>query len=154
MSSRVSAIKKVLTENPDSFVVLSNGLTSREASHFIPSDRCFYMLHGMGESLAVGIGLSKAMPNQHVVVIEGDYNALMGLASWSLMPCPNLTYYVLVNGISETTGGQLLPKLPYVPTWCNVLTVQRGKEVTPNPPSPRTIWRKCQQWLASRPLLS
>ena len=149
MNSRVASIQKILDENPNSFVILSNGLTAREAACFIPSNRCFYMLHGMGESLAVGIGFAKAKPTQSVVVVEGDYNALMGLASWSLMPCPNLTYYVLANGISETTGGQRLPILPFIPSWCHVVSVAPGKEVTPNPPSPVEIWNKCQFWLTA-----
>ena len=151
MNSRVESIKKILGKNPDAFVVLSNGLTAREAANFIPSDRCFYMLHGMGESLSVGIGFAKAKPTQPVVVIEGDYNALMGLASWCLMPCPHLRYYVLDNGISETTGGQTIPKLPFVPKWCHVVSVLPGKEATPNPPSPVEIWNKCQRWLTAHP---
>jgi thiamine pyrophosphate-dependent acetolactate synthase large subunit-like protein len=148
MNSRIGSIRKILVENPEAFVILSNGLTSREAAHFIPSARCFYMLHGMGESLAVGVGFAKSKPHQAVVVIEGDYNALMGLASWSLMPCPNLKYYILDNGVSETTGGQTIPKLPFVPSWCNVVSVNHGKNETPNPPQPAEIWSKCQSWLS------
>lgn len=150
MNSRVEAIKVILDSHPDAFVLLSNGLTSREAAFFVRSDRCFYMLHGMGESLAVGLGFAKTKPSQPVVVIEGDFNALMGLAAWSLMPCPNLTYYVLDNGISETTGGQVLPKLPFLPEWCNVVAVRPGKEETRNPPHPIEIWERSQLWLAGR----
>jgi len=147
MNSRVQSIKNIIKENPEALLILSNGLASREAAYFIPNDRSFYMLHGMGESLAVGIGFAKAKPSQLVVVIDGDYNAIMGLSSWSLMPCSNLKYYVLDNGISETTGGQLLPNLPFVPEWCNVISVEPGKEVTPNPPSPFETWSKCRRWL-------
>lgn len=148
MNSRVESIRKILHSNPDALVILSNGLTAREAAHFLPDERCFYMLHGMGESLSVGVGFAKARPSQPTVVIEGDYNALMGLASWSLMPCANLRYYVLDNGISETTGGQSLPKLPFVPEWCHVVKVKPGKDATPNPPSPVETWGKCQRWLS------
>lgn len=148
MNNRVQAIKEILDDNPDSFIILSNGLTSREAAYFLPSSRCFYMLHGMGESLSVGLGFAKTKCTQKVVVIDGDYNALMGLSSWSLMPCDNLKYYVLVNGISETTGGQPVPSLPFVPKWCHVILVKPGKSITPNPPSPSEIWAKCQLWLS------
>ena len=85
-----------------------------------------------------------------VVVIDGDGNALMGLSSWSLMPLPNLTYYVLQNRMYETTGGQAVPELPFVPEWCNVVEIAPGKEETPNPPSPVSIWRTCQSWLLYR----
>lgn len=148
MSNRVRAIKKVLDLNPDAFVILSNGLTTREAAHFLPQDRCFYMLHGMGEALSVGLGFARARPSQPTVVIDGDYNAVMGLASWSLMPCQNLSYYVLDNGISETTGGQPVPKLPVVPDWCHVVKVQPGKGLSPNPPDPAEIWSNCRRWLS------
>ncbi len=147
MSDRARAIGEILEANSQAFVVLSNGLTSREAAHFHRSSRCFYMLHGMGEALAVGIGLAKARPDIEVVVIEGDYNALMGLASWSLMPVPNLEYYVLQNGVAETTGGQPVPALPALPSWCRTVDIEAGMAQTPNPPSPESIWKDCQQWL-------
>jgi thiamine pyrophosphate-dependent acetolactate synthase large subunit-like protein len=147
MSDRARAIERILESHPLAFVLLSNGLTSREASHFHPSPRCFYMLHGMGETLSVGVGLARARPELEVVVIEGDYNAIMGLSSWSLMPVPNLRYYVLVNGTAETTGGQPVPSLPAVPSWCSLAPINPGKAETPNPPPPEAIWRDCQNWL-------
>lgn len=147
MNKRFETIGDILTCYPNAFVILSNGLTSREAAYFYPNDRCFYLLHAMGEALSVGIGLALAQPNLEIVVIDGDGNALMGLSSWSLMPLPNLTYYVLENRMHETTGGQAVPKLPFVPEWCNVLKISPGKENTPNPPSPVDIWISCQNWL-------
>lgn len=149
MNSRTAAIKGIIDNHTDALIILSNGLTSREAAEFTPSPNSFYMLHGMGEALSVGIGAASSKPDLKVVVIDGDFNALMGLSSWSLMPQPNLTYYVLDNGISETTGGQRLPKLPAIPDWCNVLKIEAGKENTPNPPGPVETWNKCQQWLAN-----
>src|SRR3989344_3683477 len=144
MKKRIESIGDILDNHPGAFVILSNGLTSREAASFLRSDRCFYLLHAMGEALSVGIGLSLALPNLKVVVIDGDGNALMGLSSWSLMPLPNLTYYVLKNRMYETTGGQAVPELPFVPKWCNVLEISPGKEETPNPPLPVNMWRACQ----------
>jgi len=149
MNRRPTVIKNILDQHPDAFVVLSNGLTSREASHFFRQQRCLYMLHAMGESLAVGVGLAKALPRLQVVVIEGDYNALMGLAAWSLMPLSNLRYYVLDNRSSETTGGQSVPRLPFVPAWCSVVQMASGRSDAPNPPPPRDIWHECRAWLVS-----
>ena len=148
MNNRVDAIKLILDRHKTSFFVLSNGLTSREASYFHGDARCFYMLHAMGESLSVGIGLALAKPSTSIVVIDGDYNALMGLSSWAMMPINNLIYYVLANGTSETTGGQCLPSLPFIPEWCNVVNIQPGKSITPNPPAPITIWANTQHWLS------
>lgn len=147
---RSRAIRRILDSHPGAFFVLSNGLTSREAAFFERQDRCLYLLHAMGEALAVGVGLAQARPELEVVVIDGDNNALMGLAAWSLMPVPNVAYYVLANGVAETTGGQVLPKLPAVPEWCTVLAVEQGKAETPNPPAPAEIWQRCLSWLGRR----
>ena len=147
MNNRPDTICELLNAHPDAFVVMSNGLTSREAAHYHRQNRCFYMLHAMGEALAVGVGLARTQPDLEVVVIEGDYNTLMGLASWCLLPLPNLHYYVLANGLSETTGGQALPSLPVVPYWCTVLQIAPGKTNTPNPPPPAEIWNDCCRWL-------
>jgi hypothetical protein len=103
----------------------------------------------MGESLAVGVGLAKSLPELQVVVIDGDYNALMGLASWSLMPLPNLRYYILDNRSSETTGGQQIPCIPFIPNWCTPIKMAIGKSDTPNPPQPTEIWHDCRNWLFS-----
>lgn len=150
MNSRPEIIRDLLDAHPDAFFVLSNGLTSREAAHFHRQDRCFYLLHAMGEALSVGVGLAQAQPNLEVVVIDGDGNALMGLAAWSLMPLPNLHYYVLDNRSNETTGGQPLPPLPWWPEWCIVIPIALGRAETPNPPLPTDIWRACRDWMMRR----
>ncbi len=150
MNNRPDIIRNLLDAHPNAFFVLSNGLTSREAVHFHREDRCFYLLHGMGEALSVGVGLSMAQPDLEIVVIDGDGNALMGLASWSQMPRKNVTYYVLDNGMHETTGGQQLPAFPCVPNWCTVVKISPGKADTPNPPHPADLWQACQNWLNSR----
>lgn len=148
MNSRSDTLRALLDAHPAAFVVLSNGLTAREAAHFHRQDRCLYLLHAMGEALAVGVGLAQARPELEVVVIDGDGNALMGLASWSLLPLPNLRYYVLVNGLFETTGGQALPPLPAIPALCTLVPMAPGKADTPNPPQPHDIWHACRRWLA------
>ncbi len=150
MNNRPDTIRHLLDAHPNAFFVLANGLTSREAVHFHKEDRCLYLLHGMGEALSVGVGLSMAQPGLEIVVIDGDGNALMGLSSWSQMPRANVTYYVLDNGTYETTGGQEVPALPCVPDWCKVVKILPGKADTPNPPPPQDIWKFCQDWLKSR----
>ncbi len=147
MNKRIEIIDELLKNHPDAFFIFSNGLTSREASYFHPEDRCFYLLHGMGETLSIGIGFAKTQPNIEVVVVEGDGSALMGLASWSLMPVKNLHYYILANGVHETTGGQKLPSFPFIPDWCSIVEMSIGQEGTPNPPTPIEIMKRCQGWL-------
>jgi thiamine pyrophosphate-dependent acetolactate synthase large subunit-like protein len=138
--NRVEAINSILNDNPDAICILSNGLTSREAAHYLPSDRTFYLLHAMGEALSVGIGLAQSRAEKKIVVIDGDGNALMGMASWSMLNIQNLRYYILANGVFETTGGQVLPSFPALPKWCNVIQIDSSKLESLNPPSPEIIW--------------
>jgi thiamine pyrophosphate-dependent acetolactate synthase large subunit-like protein len=149
MNKRIDKISDLLQVHPKAFFIFSNGLTSREASYFYRENRCFYLLHGMGEALSIGIGFAKAQPDVETVVVDGDGNALMGLASWSLMPVKNLHYYILANGVHETTGGQKLPSFPFIPNWCAVIEMSIGQEGTPNPPSPSEIMTSCQKWLTN-----
>ena len=97
------------------------------------------MLHAMGESLSVGIGLAKTRKDVNVVVIDGDGNAQMGLSSWNCEPPSNLKYYVICNGEHATTGGQLLPKFSIKPSWVNFLSFYDENTPTPNPPLPHEI---------------
>jgi hypothetical protein len=145
--NRVEALRQIFCGHPDALFVLSNGLTSREAVHHLHQPQNFYLLHGMGEALSVGIGFALAAPEQEVVVIDGDGNALMGMASWSLMPQANVIYYVLDNGCYQTTGEQPLPTAVEWPSWCRRLQINRQTGRTPNPPSPEWIWLQTHQWL-------
>lgn len=145
--NRVEALEQIFSNHPESLFVLSNGLTSREAAHYLHQVNHFYLLHGMGEALSVGLGVARSDPELDVVVIDGDGNALMGMASWSMMPQKNLIYYVLDNGCYQTTGEQSLPEHVIWPPWCQRLMINRDKNSTPNPPLPETIWSDTRQWL-------
>ena len=144
---RVEAIQWLMRLHPSAAFVLSNGLTSREAVAFLFHQRCFYMVHGMGEALSVGIGLKSALPNTDIVVVEGDGGAVMGAASWCLLPIDRLHYYVLVNGVYETTGGQPVPLPSWEPDDVYTVNIQRGKRKSPIPPDPDTLKLNFKCWL-------
>ena len=144
---RIEAITKIYMENENSFFILSNGLTSREAAHFHPHNGSFYLLHAMGEALSVAIGLASTNPKLRIVVIDGDGNALMGMASWSSNKFKNIKYYILRNGTYDTTGSQVIPDIPMPPDWCHIYDIQIGQEISPNPPSPDVILKNSINWL-------
>jgi len=148
--NRVNAIKKIINDNQGSIIIISNGLSSREANYFLDNKRLFYMLHAMGESLSVGMGMIHANKKIKVVVIDGDYNAIMGSSSWHLLPnYKNLKYYILNNNISQTTGSQKIPK-PLVPlklkNYIKIIKIFGKKLKTPNPDNPKSIKKKIQDW--------
>jgi pyruvate/2-oxoacid:ferredoxin oxidoreductase beta subunit len=149
--NRVDAIKKIKNEHKDALFIISNGLTSREAANFVEEDNNFYLLHAMGEALSVGKGFASAMPNQDVIVIDGDGNALMGASSWHLNNYDNLYYYILDNGIFATTGGQKLPLNINWPKNCKILKIKDYNfPNTKNPPLPNVTWRKIKKWLKAK----
>jgi thiamine pyrophosphate-dependent acetolactate synthase large subunit-like protein len=138
--NRVEAIRSIYEENKNAHFILSNGLTSREASYAIPRPKSFYLLHGMGEAFSVGLGLAIAKPHINVVVIDGDGNSLMGLASLSMKNVGNIKYYILANGVYQTTGSQPIPALKILPDWAIVIDINEDVITSPNPPAPETIW--------------
>ncbi len=71
--------------------------------------RHFYLWGGMGGAFATGLGLALARPERRVVVLTGDGEALMGLASLATIAAArpaNLALLVLDNRSYGETGGQ------------------------------------------------
>ncbi|MFB3901888.1 MAG: thiamine pyrophosphate-dependent enzyme [Acidobacteriota bacterium] len=148
--NRMEAIRYILARHPGAAVIFCNGLNSREASHLAHRPGNFYLLHGMGEALSVGLGLRQSRPDLEVVVVDGDGNAAMGLGAWTSLPCDGVHYYVLKNSCYETTGGQAVPDLPFSHDAVQVMVVDPGITGTPNPPPAAQIKLEFQQWLADR----
>ena len=134
--NRVETIKRIMNSHPKSFFVFSNGLTSREACHFLYSEQSLYLIHAMGEALSVGFGLASALPDKEFIVIEGDGSSQMGLASWNNKNLDNLKYYVLINNKHQTTGGQMINEFKVKPDWIDFIKIEDSSHETPNPMNP------------------
>ena len=147
---RTEAIREIVERHGDAAIVFSNGLTSREAAFAAHRPGNFYLLHGMGEALSVGIGLATARPDMQVVVVDGDGNLAMGMAALTLMPVSNVTYYVLDNGIYETTGGQTFAPPFMDAPWINRIEIEAGTAGAPLPPVPEDIMAEFNAWIAGR----
>lgn len=145
--NRAEAILEIVARHPDAAIVFSNGLTSREAAHVADRPGNLYLLHGMGEALSVGVGLRLARPELEVVVVDGDGNALMGLAGWSFLPVAGLHYYVLENGTYETTGAQPVAALRVDAEGVRRVPIEAGTSKAPLPPAPEGIRERFQAWL-------
>ncbi len=93
----------------DELVVSANGFITRELFAIRDSAENFYMLGSMGQASSIGLGLALSLPDRKVVVIDGDGNILMNLASLATIGHnrpKNLLHFVLDNGIYASTGGQ------------------------------------------------
>jgi len=147
--NRVEGIKEIVTRHPRAAIVFSNGLTSREASFAADRPGNFYLLHGMGEALSVGIGLKLARPDLEVVVVDGDGNAAMGLAASALLPMTGLHYYVLDNDVYETTGSQPASRFNFKHAAMAVIEIEKGTIGAPLPPTPEKIKADFLKWINS-----
>jgi sulfopyruvate decarboxylase subunit beta len=68
----------------------------------------FYLEHAMGLASSIGLGLALNLPDERVVVIDGDGSVLMnmgGLATLARYRPPNLTHIIFDNGSLLSTGG-------------------------------------------------
>ena len=108
--TRTTAIELILDALPgDEAIIATTGKTGREL--FTISDRPnhLYVVGGMGTASAVGFGVAHALPQQPVVVIDGDGAALMklgALATIGFYQPSNLLHIILDNEAHDSTGGQ------------------------------------------------
>ncbi|WP_058041005.1 phosphonopyruvate decarboxylase [Streptomyces roseifaciens] len=107
--TRRQAVTGTAEALPDAFYVSTTGYASRElfAAHDTP--RNFYMQGSMGHALVFALGITRAVTDRPVVVLDGDGALLMHLGSMATagaVQAANLVHVVLDNGVYESTGGQ------------------------------------------------
>jgi sulfopyruvate decarboxylase subunit beta len=106
---RHEALKVISDCITNEFVVVCNGMISREFHAIKDRNRNFYMLGSMGLAPAIGLGVALSKPDKKVVSLLGDGNMLMSLGTLATIgktSPKNLTLVVIDNGCHESTGGQ------------------------------------------------
>jgi phosphonopyruvate decarboxylase len=66
----------------------------------------------MGKASSLGLGLALGRPERQVWVLDGDGSLVMNLGTLVTIAeqqPPNLTHFLLQNGVYEVTGGQPVP---------------------------------------------
>ena len=109
--TRQQALQAVIDETPqdEAIVVGTTGFTGRELFAINDRPNHFYMVGSMGCASSFGLGLSLALPNQRIVVADGDGATLMrmgNLATIGAYAGSNFQHLILDNGMHESTGGQ------------------------------------------------
>lgn len=104
------AVVAELLRDPGELLVVS-GLGSSTYDVGAAGDRAlnFYLWGAMGGAAMIGLGLARAQPRRHVLVLTGDGEMLMGmgaLASLAAAGLPNLAVAVLDNARFGETGAQ------------------------------------------------
>ena len=106
---RRAVVADLLATAPDALVVAGLGAPAWDVTATGDRDRTFPLWGGMGGAVAMGLGLALARPDDRVLVVTGDGEALMGLGALSTVgSCQpaNLAVVVVDNERYGETGMQ------------------------------------------------
>jgi sulfopyruvate decarboxylase subunit beta len=105
---RLECLRSVYPELENCLVVTIMGATAAELHSLGHRPNFFYLQHAMGLASSTGLGLALALPNQKIVVFDGDGSLLMNLGSLSTMARyqpKNLVHVVFDNESLLSVGG-------------------------------------------------
>src|SRR5579863_10761585 len=105
---RIDCLRSVYSALENCLVVTIMGAVAAELQSLGHRPNFFYLQHAMGLASSTGLGLALCLPNQKVVVIDGDGSLLMNLGSLSTMARynpKNLVHVVFDNQSLLSVGG-------------------------------------------------
>ncbi|HVU13462.1 MAG TPA: thiamine pyrophosphate-dependent enzyme, partial [Phototrophicaceae bacterium] len=105
---RQKCIEAIYPELQDKLVVTIMGACAQELYDLGHCENFFYLQHAMGLASSIGLGLALNLPDEKVVVMDGDGSVLMNLGTLTTMARSqpkNLTHIVFDNGSLLSTGG-------------------------------------------------
>jgi len=105
---RAECIEALYPELEERLVVTIMGATAQELYDLGHRENFFYLQHAMGLAPSIGLGLAMNLPDENVVVLDGDGSVLMnmgGLATLARYRPSNLTHIIFDNGSLLSTGG-------------------------------------------------
>lgn len=108
MMLRADALRAIYPEIENHVVVTIMGAVAVELYTLGHKENFFYLEHAMGLASSMGLGLALSMPQQKVVVIDGDGSLLMNLGTLSTMARykpSNLLHIVFDNESLLSVGG-------------------------------------------------
>jgi len=105
---RAQCLELIYPEIEDKLVVTIMGACAQELYDLGHRENFFYLQHAMGLASSIGLGLAKHLPQERVVVLDGDGSALMNLGTFATLARyrpKNLVHIVFDNGSLLSTGG-------------------------------------------------
>jgi sulfopyruvate decarboxylase subunit beta len=105
---RAKCLEAIYGELQDKLVVTIMGACAQELYDLGHCENFFYLQHAMGLASSIGLGLALNLPDEKVVVLDGDGSLLMNLGTLTTLARyqpPNLTHIVFDNGSLLSTGG-------------------------------------------------
>ncbi len=105
---RARCLALIYPELEDRLVVTIMGACAQELYDLGHRDNFFYLQHAMGLASSIGLGLAAHLPDERVVVLDGDGSVLMNLGTFATLARyrpDNLVHVVFDNGSLLSTGG-------------------------------------------------
>ena len=105
---RLDCLRSVYSELEHCLVVTIMGAVAAELHSLGHRPNFFYLQHAMGLASSTGLGLALCLPDQTVIVFDGDGSLLMNLGSLSTMARyrpANLVHVVFDNESLLSVGG-------------------------------------------------
>ena len=105
---RLDAIRAIYPELERSVVVTIMGAVAAELYTLGHRHNFFYLEHAMGLASSMGLGIALALPEQQVIVLDGDGSLLMNLGTLSTLARykpGNLLHIVFDNESLLSVGG-------------------------------------------------
>jgi len=105
---RVKCLDLIYEELGDKLVVTIMGACAQELYDLGHRENFFYLQHAMGLASSIGLGLATSLPEEQVIVLDGDGSVLMNLGTLTTLARyrpKNLVHIIFDNGSLLSTGG-------------------------------------------------
>jgi sulfopyruvate decarboxylase subunit beta len=105
---RAQCIEAIYGELDQWLVVTIMGACAQELYNLGHRENFFYLEHAMGLASSIGLGLALNLPDEKVLVLDGDGSVLMNLGTLATLARynpPNLVHIIFDNGSLLSTGG-------------------------------------------------
>jgi sulfopyruvate decarboxylase subunit beta len=108
MMQRLECLRAVYSQLQDCLVVTIMGAVASELQSLGHRPNFFYLQHAMGLASSTGLGLALCLPNQKIVVFDGDGSVLMNLGGFTTLARyrpKNFVHVVFDNESLLSVGG-------------------------------------------------
>jgi sulfopyruvate decarboxylase subunit beta len=105
---RAQCIEAIYSELDEWLVVTIMGACAQELYDLGHCENFFYLEHAMGLASSIGLGLALNLPDERVLVLDGDGSVLMNLGTLATLARyrpKNLVHIIFDNGSLLSTGG-------------------------------------------------
>ena len=105
---RQKCLEMIYDELEDKLVVTIMGACAQELYNLGHRESFFYLQHAMGLASSIGLGLARHLPDERVVVLDGDGSVLMNLGTFTTLARyrpTNMIHVIFDNGSLLSTGG-------------------------------------------------